>query len=202
MAGFSTWGHLEHPENYWFPLVVLPFAAGLGALMLRGRGERLFVLLLAGPAALWTAASWAWGIDQPVVLWGLVGAVVPMGWWLHYQSPRSRIEVVGGSWWPWAWERWTFRRWAVKEMGTIARGWDRTARASGVPGARLRRLIADFDDGCELHVDLAHGQVPKHIKVDVMLSALRAFPVAILTPDPHRPWEIVLQEIFEDEESS
>jgi hypothetical protein len=140
--------------------------------------------------------SWLAGIDQL----GVLGAFLLLGGgvvahWVRLQNPRSRIEVIGGSIWPWRWEAWRWRRQARRELGHVAEIWPWIAERIGVPGAKLRRLVGDIDDGYAVHVDLARGQTSADIRADRLHSALR-MPVAALTLDPQRPWEVVLEEIL------
>ncbi len=197
LAAVSELGHVSAPE--W---ALLPFPCGvLAALALATWGTRpvhrwgVPVLALGG---LWVTASWWRGIDDPVVLasLALLGGTTVAGWW-RYQHPRSRIEVVGGSPWPWDGEAHRFHRRARRELGNVLQVWPWIAELIGTPGAHLRRPVADIEDGYELHVDLPRGKLGKHIKTDVLASALREFPVDIVTPDPSKPWEIVLRQRLE-----
>jgi len=199
LAALSTWGHLLAPGLAWAPLPASLAAAAVVAVAPLPKRERDFALLWLWPAASWTTASWAAGIDSLAVMGALLllgGAAIAH--WNRLQGPRSRIEVIGGSPWPWHWTAWRSRARARRQLRHIARVWSQIAEASGVPGAALRRLVADVDaeDGRALHVTLARGHTGATIRADRLRSALREFPVAIVTPDPGRPWEVVLEEVL------
>jgi hypothetical protein len=201
LAGVSELGHVSAPG-----LVLVPLPAGLlAALALATWGTRPIHRWGVAGAALggvWATAAWWSGIDNgPVaVALGVLGGTAVTVWW-RYQHPRSRIEVIGGSPWPWHGEAWRWQRGpVVRELAGVAAVWPWIAEKAGVPGAHLRHMVADIDEGRSLHVDLARGHVGKDIKPDRLASALREFPVTIATPDPRRPWEIVLQEQLEHDD--
>ena len=193
--------HEARPDLAWAALLVVPVASIAVIVILRGEGDRAFVVRCIAPAALWSTCCWWVGLDDPVVAGaGLVGAAALLALWWRRSSPRGRIEVIGGSRWPFT-EGWRFAREARRELGHVDAIWPWIAKRSGVEGARLRRLMADFEDGYALHLDLVRGQLGKDIRSDRLASALREFQVgAILTPDPARPWEVVLVEHLQSAE--
>lgn len=197
LAAISELGHVSISE--W---ALLPFPCGLAAaLAVVAWGRRpIHRWIAAGAAAagVWVSASWWFGIDAPpvTIALALLAAVAVTGWW-RYQHPRSRVEIAGGSPWPWGGEAHHFYRQARRDLGNVAQVWPWIAELVGTSGAHLQRMVADIETGYELHVDLPRGKLGKHIKPDVLASALREFPVDIVTPDPARPWEIVLRQRLE-----
>jgi len=193
--------HEGRADLAWLALLLVPAAGLVVLLALRGEGDRAFVVRCIAPAALWSVCCWWVGFNDPVVAGsGLLGAALLMAAWWRRTAPRARVEVAGASWMPFT-EGWRYAREARRELGHVDAIWAWIAKKSGVEGARLARLVADIDEGYALHLELPRGQLGKDIKADRLASALREFRVgAILTPDPHRPWEVVLVEAPEPEE--
>ncbi len=157
LLGISTLGHLVDSGRNLVPLLGLPVVIAMMWRMDR-LVERAYAGAVGAAAVLWTQASWEQGIDSlPVLLaWALL-TVPAVAIWIHHQQPRSRVEVVGGSVWPWQWQRWHFRRHAKAELERVIEQWPWTAQRAGVPGVTVRRARADIDDpDFELYVDL-HG---------------------------------------------
>lgn len=158
------------------------------------------VAVLAPPAVLRMV-----GADP---LWSLAGLALSAGGvlaWRRRRRPaaRSRIEVVGGSRWPWRWEEFCWSRRARRELGHVVALWPWIAEKSGIPYSTLTGAVADPDEGYSLHVRLARGQIGTDIKLPRLATALREFPVGPpTTPDPRRPWEIVLAELPEPVEAA
>ncbi len=192
-------GHLISPSTPLDPLFIVPSAGLLLLWRTKSQQERAFVVRATGPAILWTCGCWWAGLEDPSILVTLlVGGSVAVLLWLA-QHRRSSIEVVhDGGWWSWAAHR--FRRKAERELTNVGAIWPWIARCSGIPGAELHRLVAHHEDGYSLHIELPRGKVGRDIQVERLASALREFPIGpILTPDPSRPWEVLLTEAREEE---
>jgi hypothetical protein len=178
LLGVSTLGHLVDRGQEWIPL--LGFAV---VIVLMWRMDRLVERAYAGAigtaAILWTQTSWEIGIDSLPVLGSWLGiTVLAAAIWLKHQQPRSRVEIIGGSIWPWRWQRWHFRGQARKELDKIIEEWPWTAHRAKVPGVTVRKARADIDSSdYELFVDL-HGWALIDLNdVRIMMriaSALRA----------------------------
>jgi hypothetical protein len=197
----TTAGHLIRSDLAWLGLVVVAVGTLPVLLVRRGGGDRTFIVRCAALAAWWAMGSWAAGINDPLVLGsGSVGGALAIVLWVRRQSPRSRIEVVDGSRWPWRRDAWRWRRTAMHDLSPVASTWPWIARVVGVPGASLQRAVAHPDDGYALHIELPRGRLGTDVNLPRLHSALRLpTPVVLRVPDPNRPWRIALEEVPEPE---
>ena len=128
---------------------------------------------VGGMAATWALGSAALGPDSlaPLAAAGAAGALGIA--YVRWLQPRSRIEVIGGSLWPW--EAFCWERRARRELGHVVELWPWIAERSGIPRAVVTHAIADPIEGYSLHVRLARGQVGTDIKLPRLATALREF---------------------------
>lgn len=151
-------------------LVVPPIAfAGLARMAGAPTAGALVVLITAGLAAL---------------LWHRRGR--PEG--------RSKVTIVGASRLPWRPSERAWLRQVEAETARLVLNWDAVAKAAGIDGATLREVVADPDEGYEIHIS-AHGKLLTDVKLPRFASAA-GIPVdwSITAPDPLRPWEFVISE--------
>ena len=124
-----------------------------------------------------------------VALWAWRGGGRP--------AHRSKIEVVGGSRWPWRWHDFWWDRRVRGELGHVLGIWPWISERAGIPHSTITRAVGDPDEGYSLFVELARGQVIKDVHPDRLASALREFPHAILPGE--RAHQVVIRELLEDE---
>jgi hypothetical protein len=158
-------GHAVNDGLAWLPL--LAGLAGAGIVGLRAhRPIHGWYALGSAVAGLWMAAAWWVGLLDPIVLIGLAafggaGAAV----WLGHHLPRSRVEVIGGSRWPWEWSAFRFRQRSLRRLRGVMQQWPVTAQQAKVPRVRARRAVADIEsDEYVLHVDLHGHTLPELVK--------------------------------------
>lgn len=155
-----------------------PRMARAGAVALLGAG----VLRMAG------VPPWLALLALPV------GAMVPLLWRHGSRAQRRpKLEVADGSRWPWQWEAWRWQREVERECARLLSTWDAVAKAAGIDGAKLRKVVND-EEGYAVHVE-AHGKLLTHVKLPLFASAA-GIPVewTIESPDMLRPWEFVIRE--------
>jgi len=150
-------------------------------------------------AGAWAILSGWWGPENPWPLALTLALGLPAGWWLTRGGrTRGRIEVVDGSVWPWEWEDFRWRLRAMRELRTPVAMWPTIARAGGIAGAKLTKVVIDPEAGIAWHVELARGAVQTAVKVPAFTSAVDLEAAwVVTTPNPLRPRLVVIEELVQ-----
>lgn len=126
-----------------------------------------------------------------------VGALAALLWRRRgYPQHRPKLEVVDGCHWPnpWRWDAWIETRQIKRESARLLSTWDAVAEASGVKGAKLRKVVHDPEEGYSVHVE-AYGKLATDVRLPRFHSAAGiAVEWTVETSDLARPWEFVARE--------